>query len=230
MKTEFLDANEPQAIARAAALIGAGQIVAFPTDTLYGVGVNPFDAAAIERLYTVKGRSLAKGIPILLADEADLERVAVNVSPLARRLIAEYWPGPLTLILPKHPDLPANISPNDNIAARIPDHDVARALIRQAGGCVAASSANLSGQPGATTAVEAFTALEGMIAAALDGGPVQHGLSSTILDCTVDPPVVLRRGPLELETMMRSLAAEPVEAAPSTSSGGGVHPEAVCAA
>ena len=204
MKTEFLDANEAGAIARAAitraaALIDAGEVVAFPTDTLYGVGVNPFDAAAIERLYIVKGRSLDKGIPILLADEADLARVAINIPPLAYRLIAEHWPGPLTLILPKHPDLPANISPNENIAVRIPDHAVGRELIRRAGGCVAASSANLSGQPGATTAAEAHAALQGMIAAVLDGGPVAHGLASTILDCTVDPPVALRNGALKLE-------------------------------
>jgi L-threonylcarbamoyladenylate synthase len=201
MKTEFLDANEREAIGRAAVLIDAGQVVAFPTDTLYGVGVNPFDAAAIERLYIVKGRSLDKGIPILLADEADLARVAVNVPDLAYRLIAAHWPGPLTLIVPKHPDLPANISPNENIAVRIPDHEVGRELIRQAGGCVATTSANLSGQPGATTAVEAYDALQDMIAAVLDGGPVAHGLSSTILDCTVDPPVVLRPGPLQLGSL-----------------------------
>jgi L-threonylcarbamoyladenylate synthase len=163
------------------------------------VGVNPFDAAAIERLYIVKGRSLDKGIPILLADDADLARVAINIPPLAYRLIAEHWPGPLTLILPKHPDLPANVSPNENIAVRIPDHVVGRELIRRAGGCVAASSANLSGQPGATTAAEAHAALQGMIAAVLDGGPVAHGLASTILDCTVDPPVALRSGALKLE-------------------------------
>jgi L-threonylcarbamoyladenylate synthase len=201
MKTEFLDANEREAIGRAAVLIDAGQVVAFPTDTLYGVGVNPFDAAAIERLYIVKGRSLDKGIPILLADEADLARVAVNIPDLAYRLIAAHWPGPLTLIVPKHPDLPANISPNENIAVRIPDHEVGRELIRQAGGCVATTSANLSGEPAATTAVEAYDALQDMIAAVLDGGPVAHGLSSTILDCTVDPPVVLRPGPLQLGSL-----------------------------
>jgi L-threonylcarbamoyladenylate synthase len=97
--------------------------------------------------------------------------------------------------------LPANISPNENIAVRIPDHEVGRELIRQAGGCVATTSANLSGQPGATTAVEAYDALQDMIAAVLDGGPVAHGLSSTILDCTVDPPVVLRPGPLQLGSL-----------------------------
>jgi L-threonylcarbamoyladenylate synthase len=201
MKTEFLDANEAGAIVRAAALIGAGEVVAFPTDTLYGVGVNPFDAAAIERLYVVKGRSLDKGIPILLADEADLARVAINIPSVAHRLIVEHWPGPLTLILPKHPDLPANISPNETIAVRIPDHPVGRELIRQAGGCVATTSANLSGQPGTATADEAFVALENRIAAVLDGGAAEHGLSSTILDCTVDPPATLRQGPVKLDTL-----------------------------
>jgi L-threonylcarbamoyladenylate synthase len=201
MKTEFLDADEPGAVARAAAWLAAGQIVAFPTDTLYGVGVNPFDATAIERLYVMKARSLDKGIPILLADESDLPRVAAAVLPLAHRLISEYWPGPLTLVLPKHPDLPANISPNANIAVRIPDHPIGRELIRQAGGCVATTSANLSGEPPTATAAAAFTALENRIAAVLDGGPAEHGLSSTIVDCTVDPPAVLRRGPIDLEAL-----------------------------
>jgi L-threonylcarbamoyladenylate synthase len=201
MKTELLDANEPGAIARAAALLVAGQIVAFPTDTLYGVGVNPFDAKAIERLYVMKARSLDKGIPILLADASDLARVAAAVPPLAHRLISEYWPGPLTLVLPKHPDLPANVSPNENIAVRIPAHPVGREVIRQAGGCVATTSANLSGEPPTATAAAAFAALENRIAAVLDGGPSEHGLSSTILDCTVDPPAVLRRGPINLEAL-----------------------------
>jgi len=201
MKTELLDANETGAIARAAALLVAGQIVAFPTDTLYGVGVNPFDATAIERLYVMKARSLDKGIPILLADASDLTRVAAAVPPLAQRLISEYWPGPLTLVLPKHPDLPANISPNANIAVRIPDHPIGRQVIRQAGGCVATTSANLSGEPPTATAAAAFAALENLIAAVLDGGPAEHGLSSTIVDCTVDPPAVLRRGPIDLEAL-----------------------------
>lgn len=196
MISERLDASRPGAIETAAQLLRQGEAIVFPTDTLYGVGVDAFNAAAIERLYQVKERSLDKGIPVLLGDTADLAQVAVGVPPLAQQLAARYWPGPLTLIVPRHPNLPANISPGNTVAVRVPDHPVARALIRAAGGAVATSSANRSGEPGTQTADAALAALTGRVAAVLDGGPVQHGISSTILDCTVDPPRLLRQGPI----------------------------------
>lgn len=199
MTTRMLDAGRPGEVEVAAALLEQGYLVAFPTDTLYGVGVDAFNGVAIAELYQAKGRSLAKGIPILIADMADLERVAGDVPLLAADLIARYWPGPLTLIVPKHQALPENISPNENIAVRIPDHEIARALIRAAGGAVATSSANLSGEEPATDAAMALAALDGLVAAVLDGGPVQHGVSSTIVDLTCSPPAVLRSGPFSQE-------------------------------
>jgi L-threonylcarbamoyladenylate synthase len=206
MKTQHLEAGQPGAIQQAADLLKQGEVIAFPTDTLYGVGVDPFDPAAIEQLYDVKGRPSEKGIPILLADTADLEKVTHDISELAQTLIERYWPGPLTIIVPRNPQLPANISPNEGIAVRIPDHAVSRAFIRAAGGVVAASSANRSGQPPALTAVEVLEALEGRVAAVLDGGPVQYGRASTVLDCMSNPPKVLREGPITVKNLSRIIA------------------------
>ncbi|MDX1665541.1 MAG: L-threonylcarbamoyladenylate synthase [Candidatus Promineifilaceae bacterium] len=201
MKTVYLHADEPGAIARAAMLLGEAQLVVFPTDTLYGVGADPFNPVAIERLYEAKGRSLDKGIPILLADLHDLDKVVRAKPAPTQGLIERFWPGPLTLILPRRSGLPANISPNENIAVRIPESEVARAVIRAAGGAVATSSANRSGEPGARSAGEALSALGGIVAAIVDGGPVEHGAASTIVDCTVTPPRILRPGPLTAEDL-----------------------------
>lgn len=194
--TQLLHAGDPAAIVAAAQFLREGEAVVFPTDTVYGVGVDPFNPAAIDRLYAIKGRSLEKGIPILLADRADLARVTGSIPVQATRLMERFWPGPLTLIVPRHPDLPAGISPNEHIAVRIPDHPVARSLIRAAGGAIAATSANLSGRPPATSGQEALASLKGVVALILDDGPTAGETASTIVDCTADPPVILRLGPL----------------------------------
>lgn len=201
MNTEYLDAGDPGAVARAAQWLRLGEVIVFPTDTLYGIGVDAFNAAALTRLYNVKQRSLEKGIPVLLSDPADLSRVASEVPPLAQELAGRFWPGPLTLIVPRHESLPENLSPNENVAVRIPDHELARGLIRAAGGAVATSSANLSGERPALDASEAFEFFNGRVAAVLDDGPVQYGEPSTVLDCTTMPPRVLRQGPIPAESL-----------------------------
>lgn len=206
MQTKLIPAERPGAIEEAAALLQQGQLVAFPTDTLYGVGADAFNPAAIARLYRAKRRPAEKGIPILLADLDDLEKVVADVPELARTLMAQYWPGPLTLILPRRPGVPAALSPNTGVAVRIPDHALARRLIRAAGGAVAASSANLAGAEPATTAAEALATLQGQVAAVLDGGPAAHGQASTVLDCTTDPPRLLRRGPALVEEFLLTAA------------------------
>ena len=196
METYLLNAQQPDAIPQAAAWLRQGQLVAFPTDTVYGVGVAAFNAAAIKALYQAKQRPDEKGIPILLADPADLDKVTQNVPGMVRRLMARFWPGPLTLIMPRHPDLPANISPNDSIAVRIPDCDVARALIRAVGGAVAATSANQSGQPPAQTGAEALAALDGLVTAVLDDGPTPGGVPSTIITFVDGDLRIIREGPI----------------------------------
>lgn len=201
MKTEYLEANNPQTIERVVYLLKMDKVVAFPTDTLYGIGADPFSEAAIEALYQAKDRPTEKGIPILLADVTDLNNVARDLPAPARDLLQRFWPGPLTLIVPRHPALPANLSPNENVAVRIPDNDVARAIIRAAGGALATTSANRSGEQPARTAREALRALQGLVAAVVDGGPVAVGVPSTIVDCTVDPPRILREGSLSARTL-----------------------------
>ena len=196
MTTRRLDAADATAIVAAADLLRRGLPVVLPTDTVYGVGVLPFDAAAVERLYAVKGRPAEKGIPILLGDVADVAHVAGIIPSAAAALMAHFWPGPLTLVVPRRPELPANLSPDDTIAVRVPDHAVARALIRAAGGAVAATSANVSGQPPARSADEALAELGVRVAAVLDDGLSPGGVASTVVDCTSERPVVLRAGPL----------------------------------
>ncbi|MFO7661738.1 MAG: L-threonylcarbamoyladenylate synthase [Chloroflexota bacterium] len=195
-ETRLLRSGDPAAVQEAAGYLRQGQPVVFPTDTVYGIGVNPFDGQAIERLYEIKQRPPEKGIPILLADKADLEKVAASVPVVAQHLIDKHWPGPLTLIVPRHPELPAILSPNGNIAVRIPDHPVARELIRAAGGAIATTSANLSGQQPATSGLEALAAFNGTVTVVIDDGPSPGSVSSTIVDCTIDFPTVLRVGPL----------------------------------
>ncbi|MGB1250202.1 MAG: L-threonylcarbamoyladenylate synthase [Candidatus Promineifilaceae bacterium] len=196
MPTQQLTATHAD-IQQAATLLQQGQIVVFPTDTVYGIGVNAFDADAIERLYIAKMRPREKGIPILISDPDVLEQVLDGpIDPAIQPLIDAYWPGPLTLILPRHANLPDNISPNKGVAVRIPNSEIARNLIRQAGGALATSSANISSNDPALNAQMAFDALQGRVAAVIDGGNVQHAAASTIIDCRISPPKLVREGPV----------------------------------
>lgn len=195
--TRLLEAYDPQAILETAAAISQGELVVFPTDTLYGVGTNAFDERAILRLYAAKERPLTKGIPVLLADLDDIECVTTSVPEIARKLISKYWPGPLTLVLPKHKGLPKSISENENIAVRIPNCEVARAVIRAAGGAVATSSANRSGNQAPQTARQALAELGGKVKIVLDDGPTGRSIPSTIIDCTGDVMRILRQGPIK---------------------------------
>ena len=195
LETRHLSADDPAAIEAAAELLCLGLPVIFPIDTVYGVGVLP-EAEAVARLYALKGRPAEKGIPILLADAADLEQVTAAISPAGRALMERFWPGPLTLVCRRHAGLPDILAPDDTIAVRVPDHPVARALIRAAGGAVATSSANRSGDEPARSGAAAVAALGGLVAAVLDDGPSPGGVASTVVDCTGERPVILRAGPL----------------------------------
>jgi L-threonylcarbamoyladenylate synthase len=182
-------------IEAAATALKNGNVIAFPTDTVYGVGANPFDENAIARLYAAKERPFSKAIPVLLATRNDIAQVARDVPPIAHELMAQHWPGALTLIVPRRADLPANLSPTDTIAVRVPDSATARAFIQAAGGAVAATSANRTGEPPAETAAMAMAALNGRITAVLDDGNVDNSAPpSTIIDCTQSPPRILRQG------------------------------------
>lgn len=198
IKTELLSLDHPEAFNRAAAVIHAGGVIAFPTDTVYGIGVSAFNKDAIEKIYQVKERSQLKAIPILAGDVSDLDQITPPFSVPVRQIIDNFWPGALTLILQLSPDLPSNLSPTPTIGLRVPDHHLLRELLRKTGP-LAATSANLSGEPSALTAAEVRRQLEGRIDLVLDGGPAPGGQASTVLDCSQENPVILREGPVSWE-------------------------------
>lgn len=186
---------QPDQLSLAARLLLDHKLVAFPTDTVYGLGTPAFDGPTALQLYVAKERPPEKAIPILIADSADLERVAVNVPPLAYRLMERFWPGALTLVVPKRPDVPMEVSAGETVAVRIPDLELARALMRLTGP-LAVTSANRSAGPNPRTAQDVLDQLAGRIDAVIDGGPTPGGVPSTVLDCTTPQPRVLRAGAL----------------------------------
>lgn len=195
-KPTLLPIDHPDAISKAKELIQFGRLIAFPTDTVYGIGTSAFRPDAIERIYTAKGRSTLKAIPILLGDPESIELITPPPSQKVLRLTKKYWPGPLTLVLPLLSSLPDNLSPTPSIGLRVPDHPFTRELLRETGP-LAATSANLSGKPSALTAAEVQSQLGGSVDLILDGGRSPGGTASTVVDCNADPPVLLRDGPLD---------------------------------
>ena len=204
MKTQILPAESAQAMSAALRELRGGGLVAFPTDTVYGVGAIAFDGQAVHSIYAAKGRPEEKAIPVLLGDMAQLDSVAVSIPEMALRLARRFWPGPLTLVLRRQPSLPAAVSSTDTVGVRVPDHPVARTLLRSSGP-LAVTSANLSGQPSARTAEDVRRQLGGRIGLILDGGETPGGVPSTVLDCLHSPPIIVRAGPLALEEIYAAL-------------------------
>jgi L-threonylcarbamoyladenylate synthase len=205
MKTDILSAQDPEVQSRALAVLLSGGLVAFPTDTVYGVGALAFNGAAVGRIYAAKDRPLDKSIPVLIADPVDLVKVTLEVSQSAARLASRFWPGPLTLVVSKHPYLPETISATPSVGVRVPDHPVARVLLRAAGP-MAVTSANISGQPSPSTAHEVFAQLGGRIALIIDGGKTPGGVPSTVVDCVEVEPRILREGPISKEEIQSCLS------------------------
>lgn len=186
----------------AAAKLRAGGLVAFPTETVYGLGANAFDPDAVNRIFIAKGRPASDPIIVHIHELARLEEVAVRIPDLARQLAAKFWPGPLTMILERSEKIPPNVSAGlPTIAVRMPNHPVALALLQIADLPVAAPSANRFAHPSATLAAHVHDDLNGRVDIILDSGAANIGLESTILDLTKTPPVVLRPGGLTLETL-----------------------------
>jgi L-threonylcarbamoyladenylate synthase len=186
---------QPDQLSLAAQLLLDRRLVAFPTDTVYGLGALAFDGPTALKLYVAKERPPEKAIPVLIADNAELDRVAMDVPPIAYRLIERFWPGALTLVVPKLPGVPMEVSASETFAVRIPEHDLARALMRLTGP-LAVTSANRSTGPNPRTAQEVLAQLDGRIDAILDGGVTPGGVPSTVLDCTQTVPRILREGAL----------------------------------
>lgn len=201
---------DDEGIGRAAEILGRGGIVAFPTETVYGLGANARDGVAVAKIYQAKGRPAFNPLIVHLPTLAAVARLCI-MNDTARQLAQAFWPGPLTLVLPLKAD--AEISRLvtaglDTLAVRIPDGAVAQALLRAVNAPIAAPSANPSGRISATTADHVLAGLEGRIDAVLDAGPCEVGIESTIVDCTVTPPALLRAGGLPLEALSACLGGD----------------------
>ncbi len=207
MHTEVLavnpDAPEPEVIARAAEVLRRGGLVAFPTETVYGLGAAALDPAAVARIFEAKGRPATNPLIVHVARAEEARELTTGWPRAAERLAARFWPGPLTLVLPRGPRIPDLVTAGGpTVALRVPAHPVALALLRAAGLPVAAPSANRSASLSPTQAGHVLRGLGGHIELILDGGPTAGGLESTVLDVTADPPRLLRPGlvtPAEIE-------------------------------
>lgn len=195
MQTEVLSADHPVALRHAVDILNNGGTVAFPTDTVYGLAVSPFNQEYVERIFIVKGRNSSRAIAVLIGDISHLDQVSKSPGDLALRLARQFWPGPLTLIVPRNPNLPDALSTTLTLGVRIPDHPVALNLLRIAGP-LAVTSANISGQENTNTAQEVLDQLDGRIHLIIDGGRTPGGIPSTVVDCTKPKPVILRPGPI----------------------------------
>lgn len=202
MHTELCHADDAS-IRRAAALLCAGELVAFPTETVYGLGADALNGEAAARIFAAKGRPADNPLIAHIAGESGLAGlIAGEPCACARKLMRAFWPGPMTLIFPKSPRVPREVTAGlDTVAVRMPSHPVARALIRAAQTPIAAPSANRSGRPSPTTAAHVLEDMEGRIPLILDGGPCEVGLESTVVDVTGARPRILRPGGVTLEML-----------------------------
>jgi L-threonylcarbamoyladenylate synthase len=204
MRTQLLPATDTQAFAHAVRLLRAGKVIAFPTDTVYGIGADGFNERAIEQLFVVKERERGKAIPYLLADAKDLAKVAREIPRAAHLLAQKFWPGGLTLVVPAGAQVPKIlIAGGDTIAVRVPNHPTTRALVDSLGAPLAATSANISGGENPANAQDVFVQLNGRLPLILDGGATRGNISSTVVDVTCDPPKVLRVGVISVEEIER---------------------------
>lgn len=195
LKTEVLPASDPKALERAVEYLRRGDLVAFPTDTVYGVGADGSRPEAVARLFEAKIRPPDKPIALLIAPEHDLSRLAREVPPEAAAMGRRYWPGGLTLVLWRSASVPDAVTAGGpTVGVRVPDHPAALALIRALGAPVAATSANLSGRASPLTARDVERELGGRVPLILDGGRCPGGVESTVLDLTTPTPTIRRLG------------------------------------
>ncbi|MHB1424423.1 MAG: L-threonylcarbamoyladenylate synthase [Gemmataceae bacterium] len=214
MKTTLLPiepaAPNGAALVEAARVLRGGGLVAFPTETVYGLGANALDAAAVSRIFAAKGRPANNPLIVHIAESAQVRQIAADWPQSAARLAERFWPGPLTLVLPKGDAVPDVVTAKGpTVAVRVPAHPVAQALLRAADLPIAAPSANRSSELSPTRAEHVLRGLDGRIETLLDGGPTSGGIESTVLDLTATPPRLLRPGPIgvaELEAAIGSLA------------------------
>ena len=193
-------------IKQAVAILKNGGLVSYPTDTVYGLGACMTDTKAVDRIFQVKGRPKGMALPVLLADVTQIKDIVISVPPIAQRLADEFFPGALTIILPKSDYMPDIITGGGRtVAFRIPDHPVPLALIRGLGKPIVGTSANLSGQPSALTAMEVQAQIGDKIDMVIDGGKCPGGIESTVIDLSGERPVIRRQGAISVERLRKIL-------------------------
>jgi L-threonylcarbamoyladenylate synthase len=200
------DKPDASLIESASKVLQGGGLVAFPTETVYGLGADALNAAAVEKVFEAKGRPADNPLIVHIADEQHLYDLIDHMPAKGSRLAQRFWPGPLTLVLKRTLHVPDNVAAHlDTVAVRMPNHPVALALIRAFGGGIVGPSANLSGKPSPTNAQHVLNDLRGKIDCILDAGPTTIGVESTVVDVTNDPPLILRRGGLPVEQIEESI-------------------------
>ena len=218
MKTQIekIDKNkiDEEILARAGEILKQGGLVAFPTETVYGLGANALDEEAARKTYAAKGRPSDNPLIVHIADVEDLSAIVETIPEKAKRVMAKFWPGPLTLIFHKKDIVPLGTTGGlQTVAVRMPEDEIARGLIRAAGGYVSAPSANTSGRPSPSTAQHVADDMDGKIEMIIDGGSVEIGVESSILDMTVDPPMILRPGAITKEMLEEVIGTVTVDTA-----------------
>lgn len=202
----------PESIGEAAQLIRDGELVGMPTETVYGLGANALDETAVRKIFAAKGRPADNPLIVHVSCLQEIPPLVKNIPESARRLMEAFWPGPMTLILPKSDAIPAVVSAGlDTVGIRLPRSEAARALIRAAGRPIAAPSANRSGRPSPTTARHVFEDMDGRIPLILDDGPSEVGVESSVIDATGEVPVILRPGGITPEMVERVLGGVRVD-------------------
>ncbi|MBQ7026607.1 MAG: threonylcarbamoyl-AMP synthase [Peptococcaceae bacterium] len=203
MDTVILQGNSSEDLHKAAALLRAGEAVAFPTDTVYGLGANAKEDVAIQKIYTAKGRPSDKPLILLIHDKRQLLQFTENISDTAQKLMDAFWPGSLTLIFPLRDNTvsAAVTRGKTTVGVRMPNHPIALELLTLADVPIAAPSANLSGKPSPVTAEQVAADLDGRIAAIVSGGTCSIGMASTIVDVSSDLPIILRQGAISREQL-----------------------------
>lgn len=196
----------PRAVEEAAEILRCGGLVAIPTETVYGLAANAFDAEAVSRIFAAKGRPQDNPLIVHIDSLPMLHNVAAEISPKAQALAEKFWPGPLTMVLPRKSDIPSAVSAGlDTVAVRMPSHVAAAAIIQTCGLPLAAPSANLSGSPSPTTAAHVLADLDGRIEAVADGGPCAVGVESTVISLVSHRPRLLRPGGITPEQLVEVL-------------------------
>ncbi len=184
----------------------SGGIIAIPTDTVYGLGADPFNADAVQKLYTIKGRPDGKPIPLVLSSVADVHRVARNLPNFFFHLTDRFWPGGLTIIVEAKELLPVLTAGGNTVGLRIPDNPILLQILQEFGGPAAITSANLSGEPPATSPQEIGETLASRIDLIVDGGKTPGPIPSTVYDISVSPPIIRRHGVISEETLAKEVA------------------------